>query len=345
MKKIVISSSNLIHNVTILKELLNINVKFCAVVKSNAYGHGFEIVKIIESQVDYFAVATCEEALILRKNYTQKPILILGYVDERNMEEITRNDIEFCVFSYENLLNIPKQAKIHIMLNTGMNRLGVSSLKELKKIEKYCCDKEVNIVGICSHFYNAEDEKSCDEQNVIFTKMLQIFKEHKNLIIHISSTNSTILYKKFNYSMVRCGIGIYGYCDIQSFNSKLRPVMQIFGIIVQKNKIKQGSYVSYGFDYKSERNQTVCVVNCGYFDGIMRKNKNTCNALSNGEYLKICGNICMDMMMVEEGKKKLKIGDEVCVLSDASVSAKSCATNSYEIMTSIKRDRFKYVIE
>ena len=140
-----INLDNIEHNIKMLKSSVDENSKFIAVVKTDGYGHGASMIaKYASDEVDYFAVATADEALNLKKYADNKPIMILGFINEARYEEMILNEIRMCVFKYEDAVAISevaqklgKEALIHIKLDTGMGRIGFDALSE-ETIPKTC---------------------------------------------------------------------------------------------------------------------------------------------------------------------------------------------------------------
>ena len=342
MKSIVVNLKNLNHNIDVLKSHIKHNVLFCAVVKANAYGHGFEICKLIENKVDYFAVATAEEAIRLRKLKIRKRILVLGVTTKDEKRKLVSKGVDITISSLKELYQVVKfPARIHIKINTGMNRLGFSDKTEIYKCLGLIRSKKINLIGAFSHFYNPTSYKDCKLQDKKFKELIKFFP--KKTIFHISSTDAIFCSKEFNYSMVRCGIGMYGYSSYKNKNKVLLPVMKVYGDVVQTNTLKKDDGVGYSHYFISSRKEKCYVINCGYFDGFSRALANQKIRASN-EILHVCGNVCMDMMFIKS-KEDLEDKRQVCLLENASELAKICNTIPYEILTNIKHERFNYIVK
>lgn len=346
----IIDIKKLKQNVNVFKKLLG-SSKLCAVVKANAYGHGDDIVvNSIKNMVDFFAVACQTEALRVRQ-YTNKPILILGEIEKSQIEKCLKNNISLSVSNektIKQILSVARKlgivAKIHFKINTGMNRLGFKDKDLFLRVyNKYKYEKYLQYEGIFSHIFDADCYEKTRKQKQIFDEILTIINDDK-IIKHLASTSVTTKYKNMNYDMARIGIGLYNY----SFDNKwgLSPIMSLKTKVVNIVNIKKGEYVSYGDGFKAERKTKVAVLKVGYADGYSRKLSNKGYVIINNNYCKIIGNICMDMMMVDVTNVKVKIGDDAILIGqseDKKINAIELAnllqTIDYEILTSIKNDR------
>ena len=355
---------------------INKNCKVCAVVKANGYGVGFEnVVSQIDDKVDFYAVASFCEAIMLRK-ITNKPILILNFVPKQSIYECIKNNISISVCDYEQLKVLCKYIKnsknkfndgklknkklnIHFAINTGMNRVGFKSkdlfIKALILLKKY--KKFMNIEGIFTHFYKANNNHTTRKQFCIFMQYINILSLHfdiKQIIKHVSNSLAATKYKKYNLDMVRLGIILYGSLENKTFLKKLnlKPAISIKSKLIDFQMIKKGESVGYDASFVASKDMTIGVVPLGYADGIFRNYSKNGFVLCCGKKCKIVGRICMDMFMVDISKTHAKIFDEVVVIgkdkfgNKISVEdlAKKCNTISYEILTNIKKSRFNVKI-
>lgn len=351
----IVNTKAILQNITEYKKTNN-QTKICAVVKADGYGLGIEnFVKEIEHKVDFFAVACFLEAIKLRK-LTKKPILILNNVPAENLKTCADNNISISVFYAKQLKNIKKfvkngTLKIHFAINTGMNRIGFDSLVDFKKCICYAKkQKQIQIEGIFTHFYNASNNDNTYEQVCIFNHFLEVAKtcQLQNLIIHTSASDASFLYKNYCFDMVRLGICMYGY---SSLNIKLKQALSIESKVINICKVKKGQSVGYGKEFIAKKDMVVATIPLGYADGIFRNYSKNGKVIICGKYCKIVGNICMDMFMCDVSGLDIKIGDKVIVLGcyknrlkiTANDIAKDCNTICYEILTNIKRNRFNII--
>ncbi|MBQ7884785.1 MAG: alanine racemase [Clostridia bacterium] len=329
--KKVISQENLIHNFNVCQKAFS---NLCVMVKANGYGHGAKvIVRALKSKASFFGVATAKEAIELRKAFSDINILVVGKATR--FDFLIKNNISFAVDSL-NEIKIAEQiaikhtniAKIHIKINTGMNRLGTKSLNEFLSMLNYCnTSKNIILEGVFTHVFDAD----CNTSH--FYEQMQEFYcyvkhiNNPNVIIHIGG--SFVLKHKVPsfVNMVRVGYFVYGYGK-----KGLKPVMTVCSRVIKVTNCKAGEFVGYG-KTKLKHNSKIAVVGMGYADGLMRRLSNEYFVNINGRLCKIVGNICMDMFMVDVSNASVRVGDKVIVLDNAEQMAKTANTSAYEILT------------
>lgn len=355
-----INLDNIINNVNVYKSNFKKGVKFCAIVKSDAYGHGsVEVSKSIENITDYFAVATPEEALELRENRIKKPILILGYVPKYQIRKLCEKDIDIPIHdnkSMEDILDVATNQKIkpkvQIKLDTGMSRIGFTKYNYIEELKKIKNQSNLEIRGIFTHFSKA------DEENQDFTKaQFKLFNEMiENLenmgfefpIKHISNSSAG-LKKEYNLDMVRVGIGLYGYTPFaireseKDITSKLKPCMSLITPTYQVKKVPKGTMVGYGGSYKTQKDEWIVTLPIGYADGIHRSvsNKGLKIEFETGDVGVEVGKVCMDQMMVRV-ENEIKPMTKAYIFSDnkkytAQYFADLSGTIVYDILSNIRR--------
>ena len=323
------------------------------VVKANAYGHGAVPVSLrLEKEgCDFFAVSSIEEALELRQGGIKSGILVLGYILPCRITQAVENDISFAVASYnfaKILCDTPltKKAKVHIKVNTGMNRTGFcvchnSGYEELgKALETLKNNENIHIEGVFSHFAKAESDKAFSEKQYgFFTNAVDFI--HKCGIVpeirHICNSAGTYNYPSMHFDAVRFGINLYG-CDSQDEN--FRPVMHFCTRIVDIHTLKEGDGVSYGLDFIADKEMKIAVIGAGYADGIFRCLSNRKGFVSvNGTKCPIIGRVCMDMTMIDiSSVPDAAVGDTVTIWGDGlscDEQAKNAGTISYELLCSV----------
>ena len=353
----IINIKNLKHNVEKVRQIC-CNKKVCAVVKADGYGIGItNFVNQIEDIVDMFAVATFGEALEVRK-LTSKPILILNFVPANCLCLCAENNLIVSVYSMEHLKQIKKHTsnrclKVQIAINSGMNRIGVNNLQELEKMLQYIETNKliVNINGIFTHFYKAANAAETQKQFQIFMQYVKLLKKrYKNIIAHCSASVATVKYKKYMLDMVRLGIYMYGAEKCNSVNFK--PVVEVKSRVIDIKEIKKGENVGYEKKFIAPKKMTIATIPLGYADGIFRNYAKKGRVLIKGEYCKIVGNICMDMFMVDVSNLDVSVGDNVVLIGSQKSKkiemtdvAKACGTISYEILTSLNKNRFNVVLK
>lgn len=308
-------------NINKIKGSLLKGVKYCAVVKSDAYGHGIsQTSDAIEPLVDFFAVSFLEEGIQLRYSGIKKPVLILLPLKNGEMETATRYGLSVTVDSVEKAKFISEKrlnAKVHIAVNTGMNRLGIDCVEQLKIISLLLKRNPLcRVEGIFSHFYS-EDIDLCFKQYKKFCKFCSVIKRtNSNVIRHICASNCLNLDKKYQLDMVRVGVAMYGYSP--SSRVKTTPAMKIYAEKIVDRTIKKNENVLYG-EYVLQKDEKVSIIKYGYADGAFR------------EELCSLNNRCMDLSCVKQGK------NSTVVLDDAERIARLYGTIPYEILVSFSK--------
>lgn len=324
----VVNLSRLRKNLLTIKNSIVNGVKVCAVVKSNAYGHGLvPVATCIESQVDYFAVSFLEEGVRLRYAGITKPILILIPLLDSELEIASRYDLSVAMQSVSQIKRAVKRnlyLKVHLAVNTGMNRLGIDKISELNQILKVIKNSSVRFQGIFSHFVSS-NEQSCKEQVKRFAPFVKIAKKFQpRVIVHICSSG-TMCSKSYCYDMVRVGLALYGYLPNGIKMQKIKPCMKIYAKKLCDRKLKVGENLLYG-NYNLQTNSKISIIKYGYADGGDRTRGKDFN------------NRCMDMSAVK------KCGKFYLVMSNADRLAQKTGTISYDILVKYTA-RCKYIYE
>lgn len=317
-----------------------------AVIKADAYGHGYKEVASYIKDLDYiemFAVATLQEAIELRELGITKGILILGAVPTTKEEiELAINyDISLTMISLEYMYHLQtlisnKPLKIHIKLDTGMQRIGLTSKKELEDMLQTIDRKKFVLEGIFTHYATADGEEAA------FIKQQQLFYElvdqHKFKYIHCCNSAAMAYHQDNKSNLGRIGIVMYGIDPAGNESDCYKQVMSLFTRVSMVKKIKAGSRVGYGLTYTAKQDEYLATLPIGYADGIIRKNQGR-KVYINGKYFEIVGRVCMDQMMVRVDES-VKVGDEVEIfgnhISLASM-AKDLDTIPYEIICLISK--------
>lgn len=342
LSKIVLSKDNLLHNLSEIKK--RSNGKICAMVKANAYGHGLtEVATLIKDHVAFFGVSNQDEAETIR-GFCDTPIIIFGLCDD--YVRCMQNNISFALFSLKmtkNVIKIAKKShfypKLHLCINSGMNRYGIRNLREFVKIIRLLKNNNIQLEGVYTHFSSlTTDAKYTQKQRKKLEDFLTFLPREWKTIIHVGGGNS--IFGNFNADMYRVGLGLYGY----GFDF-VKPVLKIKSQIVELEDVEKGEHVGYLCAFTANKKIKVATIPIGYADGLPRKLSNNIYVNINDKKAKSCGNICMDTFMVDVSDIKCKIGDEICVLDDASIWAKILDTTVYEVLTNFCRFRGDREIE
>ena len=356
VNKYIVNTNAINHNLNEYKKIDN-KSKICAVVKADAYGIGIEnVVSSIDKEIDFYAVACISEAEKLRKQ-TSKSILILNYVDKNNINFCSKNNISISVENISQIKQLAKlghKIKIHLAINSGMNRLGFSTkssfFNAMQLLQKH--KNQIIIEGIFTHFYDGKNHEKCKKQFDIFMQYLNILKlyfDDEKILKHTCSSVPAVLFDEFRLDMVRLGILLYG-SNLNLPNIKPKQVLKIESKIVSITKTKKGDAIGYSNGFVCSKKMTIGTIPLGYADGIFRSYSKKGYVLCGKTKCKIVGNICMDMLMIDLTNTNAKIGDKVILVGKTKNNeitvddfAKKCKTISYEVLTNIKKTRMDII--
>lgn len=368
------------HNLQFIKQQIGSAIKFCSVVKGNAYGHGIiPFVKMaIEEGVDYFAVYSADEAYQIRQNFSPKiQIMIMGMIAEEALEWVIENDIEFFVFDNQRFdqaiqyaIKLKVRAKIHIEVETGMNRTGFS-LEQLPPIFNLLnhYQDELELVGFCTHFAGAEsivNDFRVQIQIKAFEKAKKMLKDHnlKPQYFHSACSAGMMNYPETIGDMVRIGIMQYGFWPNEEtlvrFNGQsregdrtLRRLITWNSKVLTVKKVMKGEYIGYNTSYQAYADMNVAIVPVGYAYGYSRSLSNSGKILINGQLAPICGIVnmnalCADISQIPNVKK-----DDVVTLigvqGENTISVSSFGEMSqqlnYELLTRLPQDIPRIIIK
>lgn len=338
-----INKSNLEKNLKIVR---SINKNLICVIKDNAYGLGIENILpiLLENKCDYFAVAYIEEAVKIQKllenlklkNQNGKiKVMALNYAKPENVGDAIRNNIELTVFNFSQLLDYLKildeffenmTLKIHIKVNSGMNRLGFDKneiLELVKIVKKYNLNNKsknrLEIISIFSHISDAENQAETEKQVEKYEKILKIFSQNNVRYGYSHLQASPLLFKygkKYNYDFARIGMALYGMEPL-STDVGLLDVITVKSKIINIRNVKKNDKVSYGSKGIVKHDSKIGIVAIGYAHGLQKQieNSNKAYILVNGQKAKIIGEICMDMIFVDlTNIENVKMNDEVVII-------------------------------
>lgn len=332
------------NNYQQIKKLLNDGVDIIAVVKSNAYGHGANIVVpyLAGLGIKTFAVATIDEAIAIREMGVSKDILILGYTKENRFYDLIKYDLIQTVFSYEYAIKMLVNTRVHLKIDTGMHRLGID-YDDLTTLDKLVGLSNIKIEGVFSHLASSElVDGFYREFNLL---QLERFKQVAayltkyigNVKYHILASYGLLNYPQYQFNCVRVGMLFYGFLssEDESLANRLNQqnVLSLKSLIAQIKEIDKNEYIGYDNTYKTNRKTRVAVVPIGYYDGLPRNLSNTnLQVMVNGVCCGVVGNICMDQLMIDVTDVKVHINDEVVFVGKGMKAEKmakhaSCLTN------------------
>lgn len=326
----------LLFNIESIQEKIAKDTKMIAVIKTDGYGHGAkQIAQVLEEeqQVWGYAVATAEEAFILRDSKIQKPILALGYTFPYSYERFIKEDIRSTVFTLDTAKELSdiavknkKNCKIHIKIDTGMTRIGINPDAEgLALIRQICALPSLEIEGIFTHFATADesDKTKTYHQMQLFQEFAEQVEQEiqqKIPMKHCSNSAGIVELPEANMDAVRAGIILYGLwpSDIVQANNRiqLKPMFTLKSRVVYVKTVPKGQEISYGGTYTTMRETKVATICIGYGDGYPRSLSNVGVVLLQGQRVPILGRVCMDQFMVDVTDLNLPVcvGDIVTLI-------------------------------
>lgn len=334
--------------------------KVLVVLKANAYGHGVDgVAPFIAPFADYIGVAIAEEGIHLRKLGVKTPILVMGGTLREQLPDFFEHNLTLAASSLDLLTaadqlaeSTRRRIKVHLKIDTGMERIGVREYEAEPLIEKsLSCSRFVEVEGIFTHFANSEVEDgrlkpamvSAAVQLERFQEVLSIYEKRAAqhpAIRHTANSGATLRLPQSYFDMVRPGVlfyGVYPERDIER-TIEVKPAMTWKSKVVFSKVTKPGRTVSYGSLWQAGAETRIATVPCGYADGYFRRMTNQTRVIINGKSYPQVGRICMDQLMVNVGVDDVRVGDEVILLGDGIAPeelADWAGTNEYEVMTNI----------
>ena len=366
-----IDLSALSYNYRKIREHIGAGVKFCGIVKADAYGHGAVMVaaRLQEIGADYLAVSSIDEAMELRYNGITMPILILGHTPREQVDRLICFNITQAVTCEAKAKEYSEEAvkyggtlKIHIKVDTGMSRLGYICEGEyfehgVDGICYACGLPGLEAEGIFTHFAVADEE---DEDSVqytqhqlkLFTDVIKAVEDKRACsfkIRHCSNTGATCDLPETYLDMVRPGLLLYGYGEFAK-KLALRPVMTMKTTVSTIKIYPEGTRISYGGTFVTDRQTRIGVIPYGYADGFMRCLSNSYSVMTSEGPAQVRGRICMDMCMIDlTDKPGVGVGDEIEIFGPANPIEKMAGlanTIPYEIVCAVsKRVHRVYISE
>ena len=350
------------HNLNEIRKRVGSKVKIAAVVKANGYGHGCLEMSgaLLAGGADVICVSSINEAIEIRKEYMGAEILVLGFVPLENVYEAINFDIIQTVFSFEQgksiaiaAKNLNKRVKVHIKIDTGMNRTGFyPDQKTLEEILELSSLESLEIEGIYTHLATADEtDKTFSFKQFESFKLFLAELEDLGLCIpikHISNSAAVIDLPEMNMDMVRPGIILYGVYPSEQVKKvllNLKPVMTLKATVIHVKKLKEAGGISYGLNYIGKKGQLIATVPVGYADGYTRLLSNESQMIINGKKVDEVGNICMDQCMIDvTDVEGVRVGTEVILFGtdglnviNVSELALKCGEIPYELLCSIGR--------
>jgi len=367
-----LSQNALQNNIRFLQKMLGKSVKISSVVKGNAYGHGIAEFgsMLFKCGIRHFSVFSADEAYELKKVLHDVDILIMGNVEGDMLEWAIQQDIDFYVFDMDRLstaIQLAKKfktkAKVHIEVETGMNRTGFNKkelsavISMIKKSIRY-----IDFKGLCTHYSGAEsiiNYYRVTSQIATFGEISERFRA-KGLIpqiYHSACSAASVMYPETRMDMVRIGILQYGLwpspetfihflADKKSRNDPLKRILTWKSTIMSVKDVREGEYIGYGTSYMAHENMKIAVIPIGYAHGYSRSLSNQGRVLIHGYRCAVVGTVNMNMIVIDVSElPKVAKGDEVVIIGSQSERAISIASFSeysnqlnYELLTRLPRN-------
>ena len=360
------------HNFALVKQSVPPGCGILAVVKADAYGHGFQYVseELEKLGVDAFAVAFLAEGVQLRMSGIYRPVLILGGLYPGEEKRCIGLNISTALFSLEQAealdqaaltIKCYRKAKVHLEVDTGMGRLGVPWDQAPAFLAKLRQFKNLELEGIFSHFASADE---LDEEGRAYTKLQadrleSVVNEARRLgfaprYVHVANSAGILSMDLSFCNLVRPGIILYGGLPSGDFRGQVasKPVMRLKSKVAMLKWVEPGTSISYGRRYIAEKRALIASVPVGYADGYSRSLTNRGEALIRGQRARVAGTVCMDWIMLDVTRiEGVSVGDEVTLLGPdpmgdcitAEEIAEKAGTIPYEIFCGISTRRIRRV--
>lgn len=347
------------ENYAVIRQTVPSRAAVLAVVKADAYGHGFlEVSRELERQgVDAFGVAFLAEAIQLRKAGIDKPILLLGGVYPGQERKCVGFGISSAVFSLEQLKafdlaagKLYRKALVHLKVDTGMGRLGIPYAQTPDLLDALKLMPNVYLEGVLSHFASADE---LDESGQYFTRQQaerfswvidKVRRAGFNpRYLHIANSAGALLNDYPFCNLVRPGIALYGALPSPDFQGRLtlRPVMRLKSRIAMLKWVEPSTTISYGRRFTAEQRTLIASVPVGYADGYPRALTNKGEALVRGRRARVAGTVCMDWVMLDVSDVPgVAVGDEVTLMGEDRQGNTVCAEELARLAGTIPYELF-----
>ena len=379
--QIEISKSALQSNIKFLQKMLGAKTKLSSVIKGNAYGHGIDLFVPLaeECGVEHFSVFSANEALMVYdRKAPETDLMIMGMINNDELQWAIERGVEFYVFELDRLQHAiqtakkcAKPAKIHIELETGMNRTGFAPVELKHAIELIHSNRQqIEIKGVCTHYAGAESITNFVrvKKQIQNFKKVNAFLESHDIVAerrHTACSAASVAYPQTRMDMARIGIMQYGFWPsretfIHYLSNRIRKTDPLQRIINWKSSVmsvkdvKRGEFVGYGTSFMAEYDMKIATVAVGYAHGYSRSLSNMGRVLIHGQRLSVIGMVNMNMLIIDcTGlDNNVEKGDEVVFIGkqgDNELSVHSFGELSkqlnYELLTRLPHDIPRRVVE
>lgn len=324
------------------------NKTLMPIIKANAYGTYINKNIDIINNFDIVAVAIVDEAKELRINGYKKEIFILNQPYYEEIEDIIKYNITVGISDtvfLEKVLKLKEKVKVHLEIETGMNRTGIN-IENLKMfIDKIKQNSNIIVEGCYTHLSSADYDKDyTNKQLEIFRESVKIVRENFDTIkyIHSSASNGLINYIDNVSNTVRPGIIIYGYESFKNAKDKINvePICKLKTKITFIKEVDKDCSIGYSRKFITDKKMKIATIPIGYADGLRRELSNKGTVIINNQKAPILGNICMDSCMVDVSAiENVEIGTDVYIwdndIQTLEDIANECNSINYEILSTI----------
>lgn len=351
-----ISRAALIHNFSVVRSLIPSSVKVMAIVKANAYGHGaVECAKVLRSAgANLLGVAILQEAVELREAGITGPIVVLTPPMPEEAATYIAHDIAFTLVSRptanifsECAFAAGRTARAHLKIDTGMGRVGIPPGEAPLFLKDIATLGNIHVEGVATHFASSDDDLPLTQRQ--WESFMRVVDELKNSgmqfeYVHAANSGAIMHLPESAGTCVRPGLMLYGYApdEDHALAPRLKPVLSLRAQIDFVKRVPEGTGISYGVRYVTNRETTIATVPIGYADGYTRRLTGKAVALFAGKRVRVAGTVCMDQIMLDVGDMPAHAGDTVTLIGDdgkervtAWELASATGTIPYEILTGI----------
>lgn len=346
------------ENIHSIRRLIGLRPEIMAIVKADAYGHGAleTAPSILAAGVTRLGVSLPEEGIALRKHEIKAPILVFTPLLVDQVAPVCAYDLSasLTMLSSAEALSIEakrrrKKIKVHIKIDTGMGRVGISPEETVSFIQRVLVLPNLMVEGVYSHFATADeaDLSYARQQLASFQQVLAALSE-KGIelpIRHIANSGGIINLPESHFDLVRAGIilyGLYPSTEVKKELLPLRPALRLKARVTQVKRVPSGAGISYGQIYHTSRDTNIATLPIGYADGFSRLLSGKARVLIGGKPFPVVGRICMDQCMVETGDYPVKVGEEAVLIGrqgEEEIAADEIAgllgTINYEVICMI----------
>jgi len=352
-----ISQQRLHSNLGEIQNCLGNQAILAGVVKANAYGHGIELISdaLKGFGVNFFCVDSLEEAQILMKLGISSPILIMGYVHPEEFD-LLQEPMRLCVYSSKALQlleNIQRKLKIHLKLETGLNRQGISQERLEPILAQIQQSDWIELEGVYTHYANVEDTLSTQFYELQYSRFRELTHQLPSTVLrHSCASAAALLHPDAVQNIARMGIALYGYhSSWQTLLSlrerkrcpELKPILEWKTRIAQTKEIRKGDRVGYGCTHEALVKSRIAILPVGYYDGYDRHYGSKAHVLIRSQRAPVIGRIAMNMCVADithipeaqSGDEAILIGSQGSAEITAEELADASRTIHYEVLTRI----------